>query len=241
MKRLAAIFTAVLLMVFSTAITAGAADNFKITETNPENGYDKVQATNVMIKIFFNEPVSKSVGSEHFVFKDSKGKKVDYQIIPDPKNASNINLLVKKDLKEKSEYEVTISGDLESASGEKLGKPETLKFETGGGSGGLAYALLMMAMIAVMIAMTIRDQRKQAKAETENNIAVKFETNPYKLAKEKNISVAEANALINAEREKLRKKIEKQNAKAAVKVAEKREPKKKVYKVKSKRVKHIRK
>ena len=92
-----------------------------------------------------------------------------------------------------------------------------------------------------MIAMTIRDQRKQAKAEAENNIEMRFETNPYKLAKEKNISVAQANEIINAEREKLRKKIEKKNAKAVVVTEKKKEPEKTVYRVKSKRVKQIRK
>ena len=241
MKRLAVIFTAILLMVFSTAVPAGAADSFKIKDTNPTDGYSKVHATNVMVKIFFNMPVEKSVSAEDFTFTDSKGKKVDYQVITDPDNDANVNLLVKKDLKEKSKYKVTVSGNLESASGEKLGKSQTIEFQTSSTSGGFAYAILMMVMVAVMIAMTIRDQRKQAKAEAENNIEMRFETNPYKLAKEKNISVAQANEIINAEREKLRKKIEKKNAKAVVVIEKKKEPEKTVYRVKSKRVKQIRK
>ena len=63
-------------------------------------------------------------------------------------------------------------------------------------------------------------------------------TNPYKLAKEKNISVEEAVKLINEEKEKARKKAEKLNKKAA----KQEEPEEaevvedKVYKVKTKRV-----
>ena len=109
-----------------------------------------------------------------------------------------------KDLKVNSKYEMVISKDIASAKGEKLGKDTTIEFSTSGGGGGLTYVLLMVAMVAVMGFMTIKDQHKRLKEESEGNEALKIETNPYKLAKERNISVVEANSLINTEREKLR-------------------------------------
>ena len=98
----------------------------------------------------------------------------------------------------------------------------------------MGYMGLMLLMILVMVVMTFRDQRK-AQEKGDADPLAGINTNPYKLAKEKNISVEEAVKLINAEKEKARKKAQKQQK------AEKEEPEEaevvepKVYKVKTKR------
>ena len=97
--------------------------------------------------------------------------------------------------------------------------------------------VLMFLMIIVMMVMTFREQRKAMEKNGTDPMAG-VNTNPYKLAKEKNISVQEAVKLINDEKEKARKKAEKMNKKSTaredeIEEAETVEPK--VYKVKTKR------
>ncbi len=209
----------------------------------PEDGYAKVAAQNVMIKLYFSDDVIKketqAANKDKFEFTDSKGKKVDYKIYYDEKEPNKICILSTKELKMEKEYTLTIKGGLTSDAGQTLGANEMVKFTTKGNSGGKMYILLMVAMGAVMVLMTVRDQKKKAAEEGDSNAMMTITTNPYKLAKEKNISVEEAKALIAKEKEKVEKKTAKAKKKAqeeyeAKKAAE--EAKKNIHRVQTKRV-----
>jgi hypothetical protein len=65
--------------------------------------------------------------------------------------------------------------------------------------------LLMVLMVAAMIGMTFISNRRKAKAQAEaaNVKAV----NPYKLAKEKNITVDEAIAIVEKDKQKREKRL----------------------------------
>ncbi len=240
MKRFAGIVMSAMLLTALFAVPANAA-SFELTDSNPESGYEKVEVRNVMIKLFFNEAVSakdtQATNKDKITLKDSDGKDVDFEIIYDSKDSQKICLLTENDLVQEEKYTVTVDGSLVSDEGNQLGENAVVDFSTKKSDTGLGYMGLMFLMIIVMMVMTFRDQKKAKEDGTAQNIAASINTNPYKLAKEKNISVEEAVKLINAEKEKARKKAEKLNKKAE----KQEEPEEaevleeKVYKVKTRR------
>lgn len=248
MKKIASIVSiSVLLMIFGAqGAFAASTGGFTLEESNPTDGYEKVESTNVMIKLNFSEAISaKATQAENkgaFEFTDEDGNDVAYEIVYNSKDDKNVNLLVDEDLEKQKEYTVTISGDFASDDGDTLGEDQVLTFKTRGNSSTVGYFLLMVAMIVVMVVMTVRDQQKQMEAADATNVKLAIQTNPYKLAKEKGISVEEAQKLIAAERAKAEKKAAKAAGRvaaeptaAAAPASTKKKPEKKVYKVKTKR------
>jgi hypothetical protein len=246
MKKITAIvMTALLMTALSvSSVFAAASDGFELEtdKCNPTDGYTKMDATNVMVKLFFSEDVSseasQEINKDKVKFTDADGNKVDFEIYYDSKNGKSMNLLATNDLETETEYTVTVSGDLTSDEGKILGADKTLTFSTRKPASGSTYLLLMVAMMVVMMVMTVRDQRKSAADADVKNQTLSIQTNPYKLAKEKGISVEEAVKMINDEKEKLAKKTEKaaqKNLPAQQKKPEKK-PEKHVYKVKTKRI-----
>ena len=240
MKRFAGIvMTAILLTVL--CVMPVSAAGFELTDSNPENGYEKVEVKNVMIKLFFSEKVSaeetQAANEGKISLTDGDGKDVDFTVIYDSKDAYKICLLAENDLAQEEDYTVKIDGDLVSDEGNELGEAAEVDFSTKKTDTGAGYMVLMFLMIIVMMVMTFREQRKAMEKNGTDPMAG-VNTNPYKLAKEKNISVQEAVKLINDEKEKARKKAEKMKKKSTaredeIEEAETVEPK--VYKVKTKR------
>ena len=247
MKKITAIVMAAMLTMILGASTvfAAASGGFALEadKCNPKEGSKSVDVTNVMVKLYFNESIaseaSQAANSSMFRFTDSEGNKVDYEIYYNSKDDKNVNLLAKKDLTAETDYTVTVSGAFTDDKGDSLGKDQTINFTTKKPASGGTYMLLMLAMIVVMIVMTVRDQRKSEGAEEVRSKAAAMQTNPYKLAKEKGISVEEATKLIAAEKAKMAKKVEKAEKNAPKhEPAEKKskKPEKTVYKVKTKRI-----
>ncbi len=237
-KRIVGVLLSVLLIVAALGAPAYAAD-FELTNSNPTDGYEKVEAKNVMVKLFFNEDISsdasQKANADKITFKTSKGKDVDFQIVYDSKDSRKICLLAEEDLSQNAKYVVTVSDDLVSDSGHALGKETKVSFSTRKSDGSLGYMGLMLLMIVVMVFTTIKDTKKKADGSDEK--AAAMNTNPYKLAKEKGISVQEAAKLIEKERAKQAKKAEKSAAAVSESEEDDEESERKdVYRVKTKRV-----
>ena len=240
-KRTAAILLTVMLVLTAGMPAVLAANGFALEKSTPVNGYDKVQAQNVMVKLYFSNDVAdkatQAANADKFKFTDSDGDSLEYKIYYDAKEKNKICILSVNDLEIEEKYTLTISGDLVDDKGQNLGADEVIKFTTRGNTSGKLYGVLMLVMIVAMVFITIRDQKKAQEAETPASTTVP--TNPYKLAKEKNISVEEASRIIAQEKEKAAKKDEKrrkkeQEAYEAKKAAER--AKKNIYRVHSKRV-----
>ncbi len=239
MKRFASIILAAALFFAVAAVPVSAAD-FKLTDSTPSDGYEKVEAKNVMVKLFFNEDVSsektQKANKGKIAIENGDGKKLDgVKVLYDSKDSKKISLLLTDDLKQKQNYKVIVDGSLVSDSGDKLGKEATVTFSTRKADTGLGYMVLMFLMIVVMMVMTFRDQKKAMEAGSVDPLA-SINTNPYKLAKEKNISVQEAVKIIEAEKEKAMKKMEKMNRAAKEKAKKEEDVDDKVYRVKTKRI-----
>ena len=247
MKKAAAVIMAALLITILSVPSVFAAETFKLdTDASyPNEKQDTMDATNVMIKLYFTEDVSseasQKANADMFEFTDGDGEDVEFAIYYNSKDPKNINLLATGDLATETDYKDTVSGDLTDNAGDTLGKDSVIEFSTRKPASGGTYMLLMMAMIIVMVVMSVRDQRKNNSQEEVKNQTIGIQTNPYKLAKEKGISVEEATKMIAAEREKLAKKTEKMQKKSGASEAEKekpaaKKPEKRVYKVKTRRI-----
>ncbi|MGI6205856.1 MAG: Ig-like domain-containing protein [Anaerovoracaceae bacterium] len=223
-KRTAVIaITVLLLFMFGSlsVFAAASSGSFKLESTSPADGYKRVQSQNVMIKLNFNSDVSsseaKKANEDKFTFEDSKGKDIDFKIYYDSSDSKKICLLAEEKLTDNKSYKVTVDGSLVDDDGDTLGEDQTIGFTTKKSGGGIVYVLLMVAMMAAMIFFTFREQRKEKEEEVieTGKPDSKVPKNPYKLAKEKGISVEEATKIINKERAKEQKKIDRRNKKNA--------------------------
>ena len=95
MKRFAGIVMSAMLLVVMCAAPVSAAD-FELTDSNPKDGYEKVEAKNVMVKLFFSEDVSgeetQKANKDKIALKDSDGKAVDFEILYDSKDSKKISI-----------------------------------------------------------------------------------------------------------------------------------------------------
>ena len=224
------------------ALAAAGAGELKLEKSEPVDGATGVQTDNVAVKFFFNKNVTASqvqdVNREAFEFIGGEDEEFDIKPYFDPDNDNVIMLTAqRKDgsksvpLLPKSEYTVRVKAELLSTDGATLGDDVDISFTTVDTSASTKiYILLMVAMVVGMIAMTqvSKKRKERAKAEIEGKIKP---ANPYKMSKEKGISVEEAMAIIAKEKERRDKRL----AKAGIDVE--KETKKIKEKLNTKRVK----
>ncbi|MDR0852562.1 MAG: hypothetical protein LBN36_08705 [Clostridiales Family XIII bacterium] len=106
-----------------------------------------------------------------------------------------------------SDFELKIKGNLSAADGRTLGEDLVISVKTVDTSANTKiYMLLMVLMVGGMIAMTFISNKRKAKNAAESGQKEKV-VNPYKLAKEKGISVQEALVIIEKDRQKREKRL----------------------------------
>ncbi|MDR0596181.1 MAG: hypothetical protein LBG50_01410 [Clostridiales Family XIII bacterium] len=212
--------TAVFAVVEASAADTGGSGGSLTMTSSPSAGANDLQSQNVGIKLYFNGNVTakgvQAVNEGCFKFTGKvEGKEVklpvkayfgikrnDYILAIVDTAKQNGNMLANN-----TAYKLTVSGDLRSDDGRTLGKDIVLDFKTVDQSASTKiYMLLMVGMIGAMIAMTIFDNKRKEKAAAE--VAAKGgKVNPYKLAKEKKITVKEAMELIERDRKKRLKRL----------------------------------
>jgi hypothetical protein len=218
-----AVFAAETEAVPISADLGGVGGNsLKLVSSNPEEGSTNLQAQNVGIKLYFDGDVTdKSVQSVNeacfaFTYKsggktktlpvktyfETRADKGHYILAIIDTNKLKNNMLVSN-----KAYNLTISGRLTSADGRSLGRDTVIDFKTVDQSSSTSiYMLLMVGMIGAMIAMTVFQSKRKEKAAAE--VAAKGgRVNPYKLAKDKKISVKEAMELIERDRKRRMKRL----------------------------------
>jgi flagellar basal body-associated protein FliL len=226
------------IFVFSAAAVFAVDTSLHLTSSSPAEGSTNLQAQNVGIKLYFDGDVTaESVQARNadcfkFTYKSGDAtKELPVKAYSDATRDKEYILAIvdtdelkSKMLDNAKDYQLIISGDLAAADGRTLGADKTLDFKTVDQSSNTQiYMLLMVAMIGAMIAMTVFQNKRKAKAAAE--VAAKGgKVNPYKLAKEKKISVKEAMELIERDRQRRLKRLgiaEGKDEKAAAAAAEK--------------------
>jgi len=250
------IAAAIVALTLSFAAPVYAADGtLNFISSTPSSGGTNVPLENVGVKLFFDNNVTDySVWASNatmFTLTDPDGNKVDYEAYPGQKIGEEGYILVLAkpiparegypgQLLQDSIYTLTISGDLMAVSGARLGEDIRITFQTMDMAANTRLSMIVMVLMLVGVIgfMFVTNWRKM-KAEAE--AAALSKANPYRVAKDKNISVDDAKLLIEKARERNQKQLEKTGGKApplvektsvAPRLEMKKKEKKKTHKVK---------
>ena len=241
MKRRAVLTAIILIMAILAAHVAFAEDvlliapapsgTLQIVKTVPADGEEGKQVTNMAVKIVFGEDVSATANdaanAKCITIKDPDGKSYPFTIVHHPKSPDELWCILEGDLIADTQYTVTVSAGVKATSGNTLGSPYTFTFKTRNTKTDTTVSMvLMFAMMGIMVFATTRAQNKKRDEDTAKGkgaaaLEKQTQTDPYRLAKEKGISLDEAKAMIAKEKEK----IDRKNA-SGVKAREKYEAEK---------------
>ena len=222
---------AMLILTFAFAAPASAADGtLNFIKSTPSSGDSNVPIENVGVKLFFDSNVTDysvwAANSTAFKLTDPDGNPVDYNAYPGQKAGEEGYILViakpipvkegyPGQLIQSAIYTLTISSDLMAVSGARLGEDVKISFETMdmAANSRLSMIVMVLMMVGAIVLMFFTNYRKM-RAEAE--AAALAKANPYRIAKDKNISIDEAKELIEKAKEKNQKQLEKTGGKAPV-------------------------
>ncbi len=224
MKKTVVSLLLALVMVLAMCQTAAAA-GLEITNVIPGDGETGKQITNMAVKFTFSDAMGESSAEDNngkFEIADAEGNKIGYTIVcAQDKYPNQLWLILDDGLLSNTEYTVTAKAGVVSAGGSTLENDYSIGFRTRNTKTDQTISMLMMAaFMVVMFGVT-----KKATQDAANNDDVKAQaktetTDVYKYAKEKGISVDEANKRLNAGKERMEKKLSKAQEKKAERDAE---------------------
>jgi len=220
---------AMFILTFVLASPASAAEGtLNFLRSSPENGGTGVPIENVGVKLFFDSNVThESVwtsNSKAFKLTDPDGNNVSYEAFPGQKPGEEGYILVLArpvpvsdnmpgQLIQDAIYTLTVSGDLMAVSGARLGEEIRINFQTMdmAANSRLSMIVMVVMMVGIIVFMFLTNMKKM-RAEAE--AAALMKANPYRIAKDKSITIDEAKALIEKAKERNQKQLEKTGGKA---------------------------
>lgn len=227
MKRKLAVLSLVLVIAMMAAPMAFAG-GLEVTGITPKDGKTGLQVTNLAVKVKFNSEVSSpdndKTNETKLQILDAEGKPVDvsYTVAHSDKHTDELWYIVDGTIDPNSEYTVKLAPGVVANNGNTLANEYTSTFKTRNTKTDSTISLLLMiAMMALMFISTSKATKAAAADSDPRAVEKKREEalNPYKIAKEKNISLDEAKAYVAKEKEKYRKEQEKIAAEIAKKEA----------------------
>lgn len=213
MKRTAAILSLLLILAMVLCPMAYAA-GVEVTKVIPEDGETGKQPQNMAVKVTFSEQMDdRESNANHFSIKDSEGKDVPFQVVYSDKYPNELWVVLDETLQSNMEYTFTADSGLQTASGSLLGKDFTSTFKTRNTkTDSLISMVMMIGMMGFMFFASSKAAKKQAEEQAASGgTAGRKQTeslNPYKIAKEKGISLEEANAYVEKQKAKMAKENE---------------------------------
>lgn len=222
MKKLGRILCLAALVVTMTASICFGAENLKIVEAYPEDGQKNTTIENMCVKLWFNHEMGDKetikANEKCFTLTDADGKEVPIRVFYHPDDTTQVLVLAdttkRLEIKDNTEYTLTVSAGLMDNDGHTLGKDAQYSFTTLNASrNNTVYMIMMFAMFGAMFFFTHRQMKKAQAEQNGENQQVKEEPfNPYKEAKKTGKSVAE---VIAAHEKEMAKKAAKDAKKAA--------------------------
>ena len=233
-RRIPALLTALLIVLLS--VSTAFASGLEITDISPADGSKGYQPSNMAVKIRFSEDMMEenaiAANRNKFSITGPDGAEQPYDIVYNAdKYPDELWLVLQGDLQADTEYTVTVQPGIVSSSGSRLAEGLTTNFFTRNTkTDGLISMGLMLVLMVAMFGMTARSAKKQQEKEDPKAAerALEDSLNPYKLAKQKGISLAEAQAIVEKERDKLEKKKAKAEAERIKREERKAEERKKM-------------
>jgi hypothetical protein len=209
MKRIGIILSLSVIIVLAAA-TSCFASGLSLVSTNPVDGDNTLQYTNVAVKMVFSENMTSAeaqAANEHrFKITNKDGDSIAYKTLYNAKKYPNqIWLQITETLTTNTQYTLKISGDVVSSAGDTLGEGETIKFATRNTKqDNNVYMILMLVMVAGMVGFTTWETRRKVKQEMEEK-GEEPKVNPYKEAKKTGKSVEQIVAKTEKEKERAEK------------------------------------
>jgi hypothetical protein len=196
----------------------GNSGTLKLTDSTPRDGFTHMTATNVAVKLYFDGNVTEenvlASNKDCFKLTDSKDKVIPTKAVVGDKRNDYILLTAHPKgktgaLENNSTYKLTISKSLHDVNNRSLGEDVVINFKTVDVSlNSKIYMGIMGLMVAAMIGMTVLQNRRKQRLEAEVAAGVRGEKiNPYKYAREKGITVDQALAHIEKEKQKRAKRL----------------------------------
>jgi hypothetical protein len=207
MKKICSILSLVLIILFVSSPMAFAA-GLELVDTYPKDGGTGFEPINLMVKLTFSDNVGdeniQAQNSKAFKVVDQTGKSVPFKTLYTPEDNTKISLLMSGDLISNTEYKVTIDSSLSAASGQTLASSEVIGFKTRDvAKDSQVSTIMMFVMVGAMVFYSTWDAKRKAKKEAE---ARGDKVNPYKVAKEKGVSVEKAVAGADKKKDKVKAK-----------------------------------
>ena len=224
MKKLGALLAAIAIILVS-AVSAFAGD-VEITGISPKDGSKGNQPTNVAVKLKFSEDMrggeeADAANKSKITISgpDAEGneKSFDFTIVHSDKYPNELWIVLTDALTSNAEYSINVDSGIVSASGSHTSSPLTTTFKTRNTKTDSYISMAMMVlMFGFMIFMSQREGKKQmAENDAYYALAAAKKLNPYKIAKQKGISVEAAQAYCEKEKAKAQKAVDKANAEKA--------------------------
>ncbi|MBR0139546.1 MAG: Ig-like domain-containing protein [Firmicutes bacterium] len=207
MKKAPRILCMMLLMVMLMTGASFAA-GLQVTGISPKDGKTGMQISNMAIKFTFSEDMigpNVDQNSSRFKITDPEGNEIPFQMVySEEKYPDQLWLILEGELVADTEYTCTVSSGVVSKSGNVLENGLKTGFKTRNTKIDNWISMgLMMGMMGFMFFATTKAAKKAQEeqgGDAGNDGAKQY--NPYKMAKEKGISVDEARQIIAKEKEK---------------------------------------
>lgn len=227
MKRTAFVLSLILIItaLFAPAVFADgeaslvSAGGLQIVSTTPRDGERGKQPQNMAVKFKFSENMMDeakiNANKALFEVKDATGSAIGFDIVYNAdKYPDELWLILEDTLESNSEYTCTAKAGIASASGSTLASDYTFTFKTRNTKTDNTMSMvLMFVMMGFMMFTTVRSAKKMAEEQAAKAKGLPVDedksVNPYKIAKEKNISLDKANAIVEKEKAKQAKKLAK--------------------------------
>ena len=225
MKRTAIVLAIVLLITCLMAPFAYAGDSLSIVGVTPKDGESGKQPQNMAVKVQFSanmmdEDTIKANEKLFSIKNAGDGTSQKFTITYNEKKYPNeLWLVLDGPLEADTAYVFTAKAGIQSADGRTLAQDFESGFRTRDVKKDSTISMVMMiAMMGLMFFTSIKAAKKAATEAVEKQkgaIADDSKTNPYKIAKEKNISVEEAKKIVEKEKAKQAKRQAKLDAEKA--------------------------
>lgn len=222
MKKLGRILCLAALVVTMTASVCFGAETLKIVDAYPEDGQKNTTIENMCVKLWFNHEMGAKetikANEDCFTLTDNEGTAVPIKVFYHPDDSTQVLVLAdttkRLEIKDNTEYTLSISEELTDNDGHTLGQPAKYSFTTlNAGRNNMVYMVMMFVMFGGMFFFTSRQMKKQqAEMQREQNPVKEEAFNPYKEAKRTGKTVEE---VIAAHEKEVAKKAAKDAKKAA--------------------------
>lgn len=225
MKRVIAVLSLIMVLAMSTTCAFGLS----IENVTPKDGKTGLQINNLAVKVEFSEDMrdtaNDTANAGKVAIYDAEGKKADLicRVAHPEKYPNELWFVFEGNLEPNMEYTIKVDSGIKSTYGGALDSAYTSTFKTRNTkTDSIISVVMMVVMMAVMFIATGKAAKKaSSSADPRTSERQREEAlNPYKIAKEKGISLDEAKAYVAKEKEKYKKEQEKIEAEYAKKEAQ---------------------